>query len=197
MTAISPEEFDDWRELERAGKVRELQSQSDFKSMHGVPSEQVVGKTVIKTRWVLKELGDSVKAKLVMKHFNTWKDSENQFYAGTPLPVSLNLLLVLAASRVVLGKSQTLDILDISTAFLHADMKDEIYVKLDSDTLHLIREEGYAKLATVRRWWLLPGGQSAVWTTRRTKVVEGGSARCSERAGHEAKLNRQFCVHIG
>ena len=40
----------------------------------------------------------------MMKHFNTWKDENNDFFAGTPTPESLNLVLVLAAKRVVLGK---------------------------------------------------------------------------------------------
>ena len=59
-----------------------------------------------KTRWVLKPQGEGVKARFVMKHFNTWKDENNDFYAGTPTPVSFNLVLALAAKRVALGKSR-------------------------------------------------------------------------------------------
>ena len=57
-----------------------------------------------------------------MKHFNAWTDNNNDFYAATPTPVSFNLVLVLAAKRVALGKSQTIACLDVSTAFLHAKM---------------------------------------------------------------------------
>ena len=52
----------------------------------------------------------------------SWKDENNDFYAGTPTPVSFNLVLPLAAKRVALGKSQTIASLDVTTAFLHAKM---------------------------------------------------------------------------
>ena len=120
---VSVTEFDDWQQKEYEGILRELQSQNDFMSFHGVPSSEVVNKEVIKTRWVLKPQREGVKARFVMNHFNTWKDENNDFYAGTPIPVSFNLVLALAAKRVALRKSQTIACLDISTAFLHAKMK--------------------------------------------------------------------------
>ena len=131
---VSVTEFDDWQQKEYEGLLRELQSQNDFVSFHGVPSSEVTNKEVIKTRWVLKQ-------RFVMKHFNTWKDENNDFHAGTPTPVSFNLVLALAAKRVALGKSQTIACLDVSTAFLHVKMKDEVYIKLDADTLRMIHEE--------------------------------------------------------
>ena len=115
-------------------------------SFHGGPSSEVVNKEVIKTRWVLKPRGEGVKARFVMKHFFTWKGENNDFYAGTPTPVSFNLVLALAAKRVALGKSQTIACLDISTAFLHAKMKDEVYIKLDADTLRMTHEENMTNL---------------------------------------------------
>ena len=54
---------------------------------------------------------------------------------------SFNLVLALAAKRVALGKSQTLACVDVSTAFLHAEMRDDVQTKMDADTLRLIREE--------------------------------------------------------
>ena len=73
-----------------------------------------------------------------MKHFNTWKDENDDFYAGTPTPLSFNL--VLAIGKV------TIACLDVSTAFLHAKMKDEVYIKLDADTLRVIDEENMTNL---------------------------------------------------
>ena len=67
-----------------------------------------------------------------MKHFNTWKDENNDFYAGTPTPMSFNLVLALAAKRVAQGNSQTNACLDVSTAFLRMEMRGEVYVKLDA-----------------------------------------------------------------
>ena len=115
---VSVAEFDDWQQKEYEGILIELQSQNDFMSFQGFPSSEVTSKEVIKTRWVLKPHGEGVKARFVMKHFNTWKDENNDFYAGTPTPVSFNLVLALAANRVPLGKSQTIACLDVSTAFL-------------------------------------------------------------------------------
>ena len=76
VSEVSVAEFDDWQLKEYEGTLRELQSQNDFMSFHGVPSSDVVNKEVIKTRWVLKPQGDGVKARFVMKHFATWKDEK-------------------------------------------------------------------------------------------------------------------------
>ena len=84
----------------------------------------------------------------MMKHFNAWKDENNDFYAGTPTPASFNLVLALAAKRVALGKSQTIACLDVSTAFLHAKMNDEVYIKLDADTLRVIHGVNMTNLKT-------------------------------------------------
>ena len=73
----------------------------------------------------------------------SWKDEDNDFYAGTPTPVSFNLVLALAAKRVALGKSQTIACLDVSTAFLHAKINDEVYIQLDANTLRMIHEENH------------------------------------------------------
>ena len=61
-------------------------------------------------------------------------------------PVSFNLVLALAAKRVALGKSQTIACRDVSTALLHAKMKDEDYIQLDADTLRMIHEENMTNL---------------------------------------------------
>ena len=55
--------------------------------------------------------------------------------------MSFNLVLALAAKRVALDKSQTIACLDVSTAVLRAGMRDEVRIKMDADTLRLIREE--------------------------------------------------------
>ena len=83
-----------------------------------------------------------------MKHFNAYKDENNDFHAGTPTPASFNLVLALAAKRVALGKSQTIACLDVSTAFLHAKMNDEVYIKLDADTLRVIHGVNMTNLKT-------------------------------------------------
>ena len=79
MSEVSVAEFDGWQQKEYEGILSELQSQNDFMSFHGVPSSEVANKDVIKTRWVMKPQGEGVKARLVMQHFNTCKDENNDF----------------------------------------------------------------------------------------------------------------------
>ena len=76
----------------------------------------------------------------------TRRDENNGFCAGTPTPASFNLVLALAAKRVALGKSQTIACLDVSIAFLHAKMKDEVFIKLDAGTLRMMHEENMTNL---------------------------------------------------
>ena len=49
-----------------------------------------------------------------------------------------------SAKSIALGKSQTIACLYVSIAFLHAEMRDEVYIKLDADILRMIREEKLA-----------------------------------------------------
>ena len=109
-----------------------------------------------------------MKACFVMKHYNTWKDENNDFYARTPTPVSFNLVLALAAKRVALGKSQTIACLNFFAAFLHAKMKDEVHIQLDGDTLRMIHEENMTNL------------KPFVWTQRLPPILEGRRGRGSK-----------------
>ena len=81
VSEVSVTEFEDWQQKEYDGILRELQSQNE-----------VANKEIIKTRWVLKPQGEGVNANFVMKHFITWKDENNDFYAGAPTPMSFNLV---------------------------------------------------------------------------------------------------------
>ena len=60
--------------------------------------------------------------------------------------MSFKLVLAPAAKRVALGKPQTVACIDVFTAFLHAETEDEVYIKMDADTLRLIREENLPNL---------------------------------------------------
>ena len=72
------------------------QPQNDFMTMQRVPVSEVVNKRKHHTRWVLKEKkgGESVRGRLAMKRFKTWKDDTNEIDAGTPTLVWFNLFLV-------------------------------------------------------------------------------------------------------
>ena len=114
---VSATKFQDWQQKYYEGKLQEYPSQNDFMSVRRVSSSEVANKEVIKTRCLLKEQGEGVNVRRVMKPFNTWKDENNDFHAGAPTPVSFNLVLALAAKRVALGKAQKVACPDVSSAF--------------------------------------------------------------------------------
>ena len=111
----------------------------------------------------------------MMKHFNTWKDENNDFYAGIPTPLSFNSVLALAAKRGALGKSQTIACLDVSIAFLHAEMRDEVCF------LRMIREENLPNLQPFGGEGFSQSGHSVVRIPRLTTILEGRRGRSSER----------------
>ena len=180
---VSATELDDWQQKGYEGILRELQSQNDFISIHEVPSSEAANKEVIKTRVVLKPFGEGVKARYVMKHWNTWKDENNDFFAGTPTPVSFNLVWAVAAKRVALGKSQTIACLVLSPAFLHAEMKDEVYIEMDADTLHMIRDENLPNFQpSDDESFYNIDKESLARISRFTTTLEGRRGRGSERS---------------
>ena len=65
--------------------------------MSGVPSSEFEIEESINTRWVLKEQGEDVKGRFVIKHFRRLEDESNVFFTATPTPVSFTLGLAPAA----------------------------------------------------------------------------------------------------
>ena len=78
-----------------------------------------------------------------------WQDAVRDAAKGLGLsrlrvntdPASFNLLLALAAKRMALGKVKNIARIDVSTAFLRAEMSEEVSVKSDPATLQLIEEK--------------------------------------------------------
>ena len=158
-----------------------------------IPSFEVANNEVIKTRWVLKPQVEKVVK--VMKHFNTWKDENNGLYAGTPTPVSFNLVLALVAKRVALGKSQTIACLDVPTAFLHAKMKDEVYIKLDADTLRMIHEENMTNLKQFDDEGFYKVDKALYGHRGSPRYWKDAVAEAAKDLGLKAEKDRQLSVH--
>ena len=133
---------------------------------------------------------------LSLKHFNTWKDENNDFLAGTPTPASFNLVLALAAERVALGKLKTVACLDVSIAFLYAEMQVEVYIKMDADTLRLIRDENLPNLQSFDDQGFHKVDKAVVRISRLTTILEGRRVRGSERSWTQTKQDREFFVHL-
>ena len=72
-------------------------------------------KNIIQSRWVLRDKGNKVRARIVAKGFTETIHDLDDIYASTPIFCVLRTLLTLASNNVWIGITG-----DISTAFLHA-----------------------------------------------------------------------------
>ena len=96
------------------------------------------------------------------------------------MPATLNLTIVDAAKRIAKGENIGIAVVDVSTAFLHADMDQEVFVKLDEETLKLIKEENIPGLQPMdengyyRAEKAMYGHRKApkLWKEHLTKILE-------------------------
>ena len=115
----------------RRGKEKELKALQD-KGVYSVV-QLPRGKRAIGTRWVLKAKesneGLVCKARVVVQQINMYQSTD--FYAPTPSLSCLRLLLSHNSwsRNTHTSQNYTLQSFDVSTAFLHADLEDEVYVR--------------------------------------------------------------------
>jgi len=114
----------------RRGKEKELKALQD-KGVYSVV-QLPRGKRAIGTRWVLKAKesneGRVCKARVVVQQINMYQSTD--FYAPTPSLSCLRLLLSHNSwsRNTHTSQNYTLQSFDVSTAFLHADLEDEVYI---------------------------------------------------------------------
>ena len=72
--------------------------------------------TIIESRWVLRDKGDKVRARIVAKGYTEQIEDADTIYASTPIFCILRILLTIAMVR-----QWTIKAGDISVAFLHAN----------------------------------------------------------------------------
>ena len=72
--------------------------------------------TIIESRWVLRDKGDKVRARIVAKGYTEQIEDADTIYASTPIFCILRILLTMA-----MAKQWTVKAGDISVAFLHAN----------------------------------------------------------------------------
>ena len=110
-------------ELKKA-KETEMSSMQDFKVFEQVHRDSLTAdqqKALITSRWVHRRKGDNlVRSRLVCRGFNEQIADKDDIYAGTPMLSSFRCLLTLSMSR---GWEMYTG--DVSTAFLHADVRDD------------------------------------------------------------------------
>ena len=108
--------------LTQQGIAKEAESITAFEVYDKIPLKNVT-KPVLSTRWVLKQKDTEVKARLVVRGFEqAFTDAET----ASPTP-SLTTMLTL----LTLGLATGMEIHtgDVSTAFLHAPMTEEVLVQ--------------------------------------------------------------------
>ena len=104
--------------------LKEVESLKEFNVYEIVDQEEIPDEAeIIGTTLVLKQKGDIVKARICAQGFKKKKVREDT-YSPTPTVSDTRLLLTLAARKRLTVKTG-----DFSTAFLHAPIDTETYVK--------------------------------------------------------------------
>ncbi|CAE7690184.1 unnamed protein product [Symbiodinium sp. CCMP2592] len=117
-------EFDKEQELQGMQKERESLQHFDVfeeKLVSECSEEQL--RDAISTQWVKRPKGDGVRCRLCVRGFDQVVEDPDDTFASTPSLATLKLLLTLACTFnwfVLAG--------DVSTAFLHALLSEEIFV---------------------------------------------------------------------
>ena len=115
------------------GRLKELQKFSERRVYRHVSREEMLqdieGK-LVKTRWVQTMKGEEVRCRLVAQEYAKG-DPREDLFAGTPPLFAARLLVSRTASSR--KKTLTLMVLDISCAFLYADIKRRIYIELPEE----------------------------------------------------------------
>lgn len=125
-TGIEPrEEFD--LELTTAGMKKEPQAKKDVGVHDEVKiddSEDNYDQDALSTMWVKRPKGAETQYRLICRGRYQETTDKDDTYASTPLLIELRLLLLIG-----LTKNDSFNIYDVITAFLHAELKEEVYVK--------------------------------------------------------------------
>ena len=120
----------------------------------------------IRSRWVEDWKGEQpnriVRCRLVAQEVNTHHRATEETYAGTPPLVATRLLLSRAATQNPGEYPNEVTVYDISVAFLHADMDEEIIVTppptaAPKGTLWLLRKAMYGTRRASLLWAELVG----------------------------------------
>ena len=116
----------DYPRLRQEGLDKELQSMRDFRVYEEHSTFQLpesISRAALPTVWVEKVKNGRVKMRLVCQGFYQSHLEKDDVYASTPLLPSLKFLLAHALQR-----DYSINFADVSTAFLHADLEEEIWV---------------------------------------------------------------------
>ena len=107
------------------GRRREMMNLAHFGVATLVRRDRLPkGTRIISTRWEEKWKGEDVRSRFVARDYRHLDPKREDIFAATPTDTGLLILLALAAS-----KRHVIRTGDLTTAFMHADLQEEIYVE--------------------------------------------------------------------
>ena len=117
-------EPDDPQKL-RDSMTKEMTSVKDFDVYEEITVEKdsPLYDQALPCMWVHRDKGYELRSRLVCKGCYQTNIDKDGVYASTPLLTSLKILLTIATARHYIIRFG-----DVSTAFLHADLEETIYV---------------------------------------------------------------------
>ena len=159
----------------KEGRQHEMSKLWERDVYEWVPRESVRAKggRILRTRWVQNRKGQGVKCRFVGMEFAKGNQREDLF-AGTPPLWAARLLISRAASGA--RRNHTLMALDVSSAFLYADVLREMYIELPEEDV-----EGRQKGMVGRLKKALYGTRDAplAWQEALGKSLREWGFRCS------------------
>jgi len=96
-------------------EIKSMKEQGVYTEVHSSQLGPEQRKKIIKSRWVLRQKGNTVRARIVAKGYTEEINDNDDIFASTPIFCVLRMLLVLARCNSWICLPG-----DISTAFLHA-----------------------------------------------------------------------------
>ena len=111
-------------------------------------------KNIIQSRWVLRDKGNNVRARIVAKGYTEAVNDLDDIYASTPIFCVLRTLLTICLNRGWIARTG-----DISTAFLHAAGNSRL---VHVSTKGVLQTRGQHHLETP---------QSNLWTEKQSKSL--------------------------
>ena len=114
-------------ELLVEGMQQEIQSMKTFDVYEEMLEElldNVQKAKIIDTRWVHRYKGHGVRSRLVVRGFMQQIEDADETFASTPTLITLKTLLTVAQA-----KGWSVRTADVSTAFLHATLTEDVYIR--------------------------------------------------------------------
>ena len=138
-------------------------------------------KNIIQSRWVLRDKGNNVRARIVAKGYTESVNDLDDIYASTPIFCVLRTLLTICLNRGWIARTG-----DISTAFLHCTCRSSNNRLAHASTKGVLQTRGQHRLQTP---------QSNLWTEEQSKSLAKPPSRSPTTPGTSTQQSRAQHLH--